>query len=103
MRRRSASRYCTNTAQYWCGLFDDPGRALACIGIGYGDVYAIGPNLSMGDEMNRASKLGEDTARGNETLVTPNVYQALRDRVNVRFEEIASDDQLFPYYRASLA
>jgi hypothetical protein len=35
--------------------------------------------------------------------VTPNVYQALRDRVNVRFEEIASDDQLFPYYRASLA
>lgn len=110
------------------GLFDDPDRALdaafeihrrvtvfntsghasespalACIGIGYGDVYAIGPNLSMGDEMNRASKLGEDTARGNETLVTPNVYQALRDRVNVRFEEIASDDQLFPYYRASLA
>ena len=76
--------------------------ALACIGIGYGDVYAIGPNLAMGDEMNRASKLGEDIARGNETLVTGNVYFALRQRPDVQFEQLASDDQLFPYYRASL-
>ncbi|HET9693026.1 MAG TPA: hypothetical protein VFP48_01485 [Steroidobacteraceae bacterium] len=108
------------------GLFDEPGPALdaafeihrrialfnhsahaserpahACIGIGYGDVYAIGPNLAMGDEMNRASKLGEDTARGSETLVTANVYFALRNRADVLFEQLASDDQLFPYYRAS--
>jgi class 3 adenylate cyclase len=107
-------------------LFEDPGQALdaafeihrrihsfnhsghaaekpplACIGVGYGDVYAIGPNLAMGDEMNRASKLGEDTARGNETLVTSNVYFALRHRSDVLFEQLASDDQLFPYYRAS--
>jgi adenylate cyclase len=75
--------------------------ALACIGVGYGDVYAIGPNLAMGDEMNRASKLGEDTARGNETLVTSNVYFALRNRSDVLFEQLASDDQVFPYYRAS--
>jgi hypothetical protein len=64
-------------------------------------VYAIGPNLAMGDEMNRASKLGEDTARGNETLVTSNAYFALRSRPDVLFEQVASDDQLFPYYRAS--
>jgi len=108
------------------GLFDDPAKALdaafeihrrvstfnhsayasdrpaqACIGIGFGDVYAIWPNLAMGDEMNRASKLGEDTARGNETLVTSNVYFALRNRPDVLFEQLASDDQLFPYYRAS--
>jgi adenylate cyclase len=75
--------------------------ALACVGIGYGDVYAIGPNSAMGDEMNRASKLGEDIARGNETLVTSNVYFALRQRADVQFEQLASDDQLFPYYRAS--
>lgn len=75
--------------------------ALACIGVGFGEVYAIGPNLAMGDEMNRASKLGEDTARGNETLVTSNVYFALRNRSDVLFEQLASDDQLFPYYRAS--
>jgi class 3 adenylate cyclase len=77
--------------------------AQACIGIGFGDVYAIGPNLAMGDEMNRASKLGEDIARGSETLVTCNVYFALRSRADVSFEQLASDDQLFPYYRASLA
>jgi class 3 adenylate cyclase len=75
--------------------------ALACIGVGYGEVYAIGPNLAMGDEMNRASKLGEDTARGNETLITSNVYAALRHRSDILFEQLASDDQLFPYYRAS--
>ena len=63
-------------------------------------MYAIGPNLAMGDEMNRASRLGEDTARGNETLVTSNAYFALRSRSDVQFEQLASDDQLFPYYRA---
>jgi class 3 adenylate cyclase len=75
--------------------------AQACIGIGYGDVYRIGPNLAMGDEMNRASRLGEDIARSNETLVTSNVYLALRQRPGFVFEPLASDDQLFPYYRAS--
>ena len=54
----------------------------------------------MGDEMNRASKLGEDTARGTETLVTANFYEALRGRANVTFEPLAHDDMLFPYYRA---
>jgi hypothetical protein len=57
----------------------------------------------MGDEMNRAAKLGEDIARGNETLVTSNVYFALRQRPDVVFEQLASDDQLFAYYRASVA
>ena len=102
-------------------LFDEPGQALdaafeihrrialfnhsthasekpaqACIGIGYGDVYAIGPNLAMGDEMNRASKLGEDTARGNETLVTANVYFALRNRSDVLFEQLAQRRPVVP-------
>ena len=75
--------------------------AHCCIGLGYGDVYAIGPNLAMGDEMNRAAKLGEDTARGNETLVTGNFYEALRGREDVLFESLSHDDMLFPYYRAS--
>lgn len=107
-------------------LFDDVGRSLdaafemhrrvqwsaeralagekpprCCIGIGYGDVYAIGPNLAMGDEMNRASKLGEDTARGTETLVTENVYQSLRHRKDIDFEPIVDDARQFPYFRAS--
>jgi hypothetical protein len=108
------------------GLFDDPARGvdaaceihwriavfnhsgfasdsppLACIIIGYRDAYRIGPNLATADEMNRAAKLGEDIARGNETLVTANVYVALRHRTDARFEQLAADDPLFPYYRAS--
>jgi len=87
-------------------LFEERGLgernpARCCIGVGYGNVYAIGPNLAMGDEMNRASKLGEDIARGAETLVTENVFEALRRRTDVSFERVAADDLPFPYYRAA--
>jgi len=85
-----------------CGLAaESPARC--CIGIGFGEVYAIGPNLAMGDEMNRASKLGEDTARATETLVTQNVYETLRHRPDVLFEPLADDDLLFSCFRATPA
>ena len=71
-----------------------------CIGIGCGKIFAIGPNLAQGDEMNRASKLGEDIARANETLLTELAFEALKERSDVSFELQISDDQLFPFYRA---
>jgi adenylate cyclase len=105
-------------------LFDDVGRALdasfemhrriaqlsasnsswsaplqCCIGLGWGDVYAIGPNLAMGAEMNRASKLGEDIACGDETLVTEGAFEALVRRDDVLFENLTRDDMLFSYFR----
>lgn len=108
-------------------LFDDPAAALdasfeihhrirlfndsplsrdnateCCIGIGYGDVLAIGPNLSQGTEMVQASKLGEDIARANEVLLTENAFKATSGRNDVEFERQAQDDQLFPFYRAIL-
>lgn len=70
-----------------------------CVGIGFGRVLAIGPNLAQGDEMNRASKLGEDIARGNETLVTETVYSAIAHREDIDFELQDEDDLLFPFYR----
>jgi class 3 adenylate cyclase len=70
------------------------------IGMGHGKVFEIGPNLSQGDEMNRASKLGEDIARASETLLTENAFDALKARTDIRFELQTSDDQLFPFYRA---
>jgi len=73
-----------------------------CIGIGYGEVLAIGPNLSQGSEMVQASKLGEDIARANEVLLTLSAYDALSHRGDVTFERQAYDDQLFPFYRAIL-
>lgn len=74
-----------------------------CIGIGYGQVFAIGPNNAQGDEMNRSAKLGEDIARGKETLVTENVFRAARHRTDIAFVGQQHDDQLFPYYRAQPA
>ena len=70
------------------------------IGIGHGNVFTIGPNLSQGDEMNRASKLGEDIARANETLLTELAFDALKARTDIQFDLQTSDDQLFPFYRA---
>ena len=70
------------------------------IGIGHGNVFAIGPNLSQGDEMNRASKLGEDIGRANETRFTELAFDALKARTDIQFELQSSDDQLFPFYRA---
>jgi class 3 adenylate cyclase len=72
-----------------------------CVGIGYGDVFAIGPNLAQGDEMNRASKLGEDIARANETLLTERTYAAVSSRTDIAFEPQSQDDQLFSYYSAT--
>ena len=75
------------------------GPAECCIG--FGPICVIGPNHAMGDEMNRASKLGEDTARGGETLVTEGVYATLEQHTGLRFEPQADDDLLFPFYRAT--
>jgi len=71
-----------------------------CAGIGFGTVFAIGPNLAQGDEMNKASKLGEDIARAGETLLTERARAALTHRDDVEFEQQDQDDQLFPFYRA---
>lgn len=73
--------------------------ASCCIGIGYGQLLKIGPNLAQGDEMNRASRLGEDIAGASETLVTENVYRAVTDLPGFEFERPASSKAPFPYYR----
>jgi len=72
-----------------------------CAGVGFGRAFAIGPNLAQGDEMNRASKLGEEFARANETLITERTYAAVENRDDICFELQDQDDQLFPYYRAT--
>jgi hypothetical protein len=51
--------------------------------------------------MNRASKLGEDIARGSETLITENTYEAVAGREDLVFERQDQDDLLFPFYTVS--
>jgi len=74
-----------------------------CAGIGFGYVFSIGPNLAQGDEMNRASKLGENIARASETLLTEKAFAALSARTDINFELQDKDDRLFAFYRATPA
>lgn len=47
-----------------------PGEVKLCMGIGYGDVLWWGEEDLYGEEVNVASKLGEDTAGPDEILLT---------------------------------
>ena len=51
----------------------DEEQILFCVGLGYGDILNIGYADVFGAEVNAASKLGEDTAKAWEILVTENV------------------------------
>jgi len=81
--------------------YTEDNTAQSCIGIGYGDVYTIGPDKAMGDEMNRASKLGEDYAKGSETLITENVYNSVRNRNDLKFILQMHTELPFPFYLCS--
>ena len=50
----------------------------ASIGIGYGEVLLVAGKDLYGNEMNLASKLGEDLARTNEILLTETAFQQLQ-------------------------
>jgi class 3 adenylate cyclase len=58
----------------------------ASIGIGFGEVLLVGDDDVWGDEMNLASKLGEDLAECGEILVTPATREAVTDP-DVEFED----------------
>lgn len=57
-----------------------------CIGIGYGDVLWSQNDGVFGDEMNLASKLGEDIACGEEILLTEAAYVHISDKYKKGFE-----------------
>jgi class 3 adenylate cyclase len=52
-------------------------QVLLCIGIGFGDVLRIGDDDIFGAEVNAACKLGEDTAKADEILITEAVAKAI--------------------------
>jgi class 3 adenylate cyclase len=72
-----------------------------CIGLGYGEVFAIGLDRAMGDEMNQASKLGEDTAIAGETLLTEAFHAEVRQRTDCHFERRENDELPFPFFSAT--
>lgn len=52
-------------------------QILFCVGLGYGDILNIGYADVFGAEVNAASKLGEETAKALEVLVTENVKKEI--------------------------
>ena len=67
-------------------------QILLCVGIGYGQILAIGDQDVFGIEVNTASKLGEDTAKAWEILITNSVAQVVQDMPNISLEK--TDDIL---------
>ncbi|MBI2752514.1 MAG: adenylate/guanylate cyclase domain-containing protein [Betaproteobacteria bacterium] len=63
-------------------------KVLLCVGIGYGEMLRIGEGDVFGAEVNAASKLGEDTAKEWEILVTGAVRDAAKLPPGCSFEPI---------------
>ena len=63
-------------------------KVLLCVGLGYGKVLKIGDHDVYGNEVNAASKLGEDIAKAGEILVTESVKENCPKDASCRFEEI---------------
>jgi len=66
----------------------DEEKVLLCLGLGYGRVLRIGDADVYGAEVNAASKLGEDTAKATEILITDLVKREVESTPGVRFEEL---------------
>lgn len=63
-------------------------QIVLCVGLGHGKLLKIGDEDVFGHEVNLASKLGEDTAQGDEILAT----RAFRDLLpGAAWEEVAAD------------
>ncbi|HJU84033.1 MAG TPA: adenylate/guanylate cyclase domain-containing protein [Holophagaceae bacterium] len=63
-------------------------QVLLCVGLGHGRVLRIGDVDVYGQEVNAASKLGEDTAKAHEILVTDAVKRAVDGKGPWTFEKI---------------
>jgi adenylate cyclase len=89
-RRAGRAVECAVEMQRACRHFNEPRSAeeevLLCVGLGYGRILRIGDRDVFGREVNAASKLGEDTAKANEILVTEAVRAAAGEIPGVSFE-----------------
>lgn len=63
-------------------------KVLLCIGIGYGEMLRIGDQDVYGQEVNTACKLGEDTAKADEILISDEVAKAVQLPEGARLEVV---------------
>jgi class 3 adenylate cyclase len=82
-RRVASALRCSIAMQAACAQLNTRRKPeeqiLLCVGIGYGQILRIGDEDVWGREVNAASKLGEDIARGNQILITEAAHDALAD------------------------
>ena len=91
-KRASTALHCALEMQEACRRANE-GRApeeqvLLCVGIGHGRILRIGDTDVFGQEVNAASKLGEDTAKASEILVTQAARDAIGESVSAEYEDI---------------
>jgi len=69
-------------------------QILLCVGVGYGRILRIGDSDVFGEEVNAASKLGEDTAKPGEILVTQAALAEAGELPPLRFETTGQETSL---------
>ena len=68
----------------------DAEKVLLCVGIGFGEMLRIGDADIFGAEVNAACKLGEDTAKSNEILMTGAAAREARLPANTSLQQLDS-------------
>jgi class 3 adenylate cyclase len=91
-RRTASAVECAVEMQRVLGKFNlnrpPETEVLLCVGIGHGEMLRIGDLDVWGREVNAASKLGEDTARAGEILLTRAAVEAAGTLPGLAFERI---------------
>jgi adenylate cyclase len=91
-KRAGAALDCAIAMQHACQRLNHRRKpeeqVLLCVGIGYGRILRIGDIDVYGQEVNAASKLGEDTARADEILVTEAARASAGEREDVRYSDL---------------
>ena len=91
-KRASSALRCAIAMQHACQSYSaarpPEEKVLLCVGIGFGKILRIGDSDVYGQEVNAASKLGEDTAKADEILVTAAVRAAATDVGDVRYDDL---------------
>jgi adenylate cyclase len=91
-KRAASSLRCAIDMQHACQAFNQQrkpeDKVLLCVGLGFGRILRIGDVDVFGKEVNAASKLGEDTAKADEILVTQTQRDAAGDVDGIEYVSI---------------
>jgi class 3 adenylate cyclase len=93
-RRVDNAIRCSLRMQATCGRYNESRppehQVLLCVGVGYGRILRIGDYDVFGQEVNAASKLGEDTAKSGEILLTSAAKEAAGALEGTSYEDIGA-------------